>query len=283
MLSLFRSSQYSAVDSEQPDEDESEQKLLAFNPSASYASDYGIVPRYKRNWSFSWLWIGHGVSLFLWVVLFVLWVNSRARCAPSPVYSPANEAVEYMKEIVAFNGTLGKEYVFVGPPSPEIDAAWTRVSTDIRPTRISLEQLERMGYSDAPSRVKFRDEDGGGYMAALEVAHQLHCVDFLRKYTHKEYYESWDISFQVPSPDALRTHLDHCIENLRQTFMCSADAGIIPYQWVVGHHDPVPDFRTNHKCRNFEKVIDWGYSHQVHIPTDHVVRFGNVIDLLEHP
>ncbi|KAF9229000.1 hypothetical protein BS17DRAFT_217046 [Gyrodon lividus] len=228
----------------------------------------------SRTLYISWLWFVHGALLFFSAAFFVLWIDSRTQSLHVPIYSPANEAIEYNKEVTIFNGSLGHPYIYGGHPSPEIDAAWDRVSTDIKPTRITLEQLEKMGYSDAPSRVKFRDEDGGGYMAALEVAHQVHCV---------EHYESWDPYFTESTPEYLRHHLDHCIENLRQTLMCAADVGIIPYQWVVGFDHPVPDFRTKHQCRNHEKVIEWGYAHEVHIPREHVTRFGDVVDLLEHP
>lgn len=43
-------------------------------------------------------------------------------------------------------------------------------------TRITKEQLAMLGEPDTPSKVKYRPEEGGGYMAALEVTHQLHCL-----------------------------------------------------------------------------------------------------------
>jgi Mycotoxin biosynthesis protein UstYa len=33
-----------------------------------------------------------------------------------------------------------------------------------------------LGKKDTPSKVKLREEDGGGYIASLEVTHQLHCL-----------------------------------------------------------------------------------------------------------
>ncbi|KAG1883797.1 hypothetical protein F4604DRAFT_1736529 [Suillus subluteus] len=64
--------------------------------------------------------------MFITMVFFVLWVR-----APSiddvVLYSPANEAVEYVG-IIRFNGTLGTPSIYRGPPSPEINAAWDRIS-----------------------------------------------------------------------------------------------------------------------------------------------------------
>lgn len=48
-------------------------------------------------------------------------------------------------------------------------------------TSISDEILQKLGKSGQPSLVKFLDGDGGGYMATMEVSHQLHClVSFFR-------------------------------------------------------------------------------------------------------
>ena len=46
---------------------------------------------------------------------------------------------------------------------------------------------------------------------------------------------------------------------------------------------PYPDFNTLHQCRNFEKVLEWGNRNAIHIPRDHVSRFGNEVDLPEGP
>lgn len=46
----------------------------------------------------------------------------------------------------------------------------------VKPTRLTREQLLMIGKEDTPSKVKFREEDGGGYMASVEVTHQLHCL-----------------------------------------------------------------------------------------------------------
>ena len=54
--------------------------------------------------------------------------------------------------------------------------------------------------------VKLSPEIGGGYMAAVEVLHQLHCLNMLRQATYEDYYrdkaEPW-----TDSPQTLRYHL----------------------------------------------------------------------------
>jgi hypothetical protein len=50
-----------------------------------------------------------------------------------------------------------------------------------------------------------------------------------------------------------------------------------------GINQPYPNFNTPHKCRNFEKVLDWGIQNAVKIPGGHVSRSGSEIDLPEGP
>ncbi|KDR76723.1 hypothetical protein GALMADRAFT_33089, partial [Galerina marginata CBS 339.88] len=159
---------------------------------------------------------------------------------------------------ITFNGTLEYPSIYRGNPTPELDAAWQKISQDgkLKYTRLTLNQLQAIGKDDTPSKVRFREEDGGGYAAALEVSHQLHCLDLLRKYSYREYYEKFDKAFLAP-PDFFRLHLDHCVEILRQNLMCSADGGMITFEWVRGMDIPYPDFNTRHQCRNFEKILAW--------------------------
>lgn len=44
-----------------------------------------------------------------------------------------------------------------------------------------------------------------GYRVGIEVFHQLHCVNLLRKVAYKDYYESLDGEFAA-GPEALRAH-----------------------------------------------------------------------------
>ncbi|KDR73859.1 hypothetical protein GALMADRAFT_71587, partial [Galerina marginata CBS 339.88] len=196
-------------------------------------------------------------------------------------------AVEYHREMTVFNGTFDYPSPYRGYPTPEIDAAWRRITQDckLKPTRLTREQVLKIGKKDTPSKVKYLEEDGGGYMAALEVTHKLHCLDVLRKYTYREHYERFDPDFTLLTPEIFRTHLDsdHCVEILRQDLMCSADVGMITFEWVKGHSHPYPDFNTQHKCRNFEKILAWEIDNAVYIPRGRISRFESEVDLVEPP
>ncbi|KAH9947885.1 hypothetical protein B0H21DRAFT_691211 [Amylocystis lapponica] len=191
-----------------------------------------------------------------------------------------NNIVEY--ETITFNGTLDYPSIYRGPPSPEIDAAWDRLSDDGKIISITKEDLLRMGKADRPSLVRFQESDGGGYMAGLELPHQLHCVNLLRKYSYREHYASSDVAFQ-DSPETFRTHLDHCIEILRQNLMCRGDTGLVTFEWVAGRTRPYPDFNTVHRCRNSDKILAWGAEHTVHVPLSRLTRSKDTVDLSQEP
>ena len=45
--------------------------------------------------------------------------------------------------------------------------------------------------------------------------------------------------------------------------MCNADTAVLGQVWY-NTEDPqaFPDFNTNHKCKNFEAIRQWGQEHQ---------------------
>lgn len=56
--------------------------------------------------------------------------------------------------------------------------------------------------------------------------------------------------------------MDHCINSLRLFLQCKVD--VTPYLNVLNPERPLgvePDFNTQHKCINFEKVRAWASKH----------------------
>ncbi|KAI9372942.1 hypothetical protein BJX61DRAFT_410985 [Aspergillus egyptiacus] len=160
-----------------------------------------------------------------------------------------------------FNGALRDPNRFRGPPSQSIDDAWDEILyVEGGLVRLSEEEVQKINASEYAA--EYTEEMGGGYIAGVEVFHQLHCVNMLRKATYMEYYlprmEEW------ADRKTLRFHLDHCIDMLRQKLMCDSDVGMITYVWAKGWKQAFPDFSTVHKCRPYSKVIDWARENYVH-------------------
>ena len=104
------------------------------------------------------------------------------------------------------------------------------------------------------TQIKWPEGKGGGYVAGLEVFHQLHCLNSLRQYSYPEYYNGSSAIFTY-NPLQQRQHLDHCIDIIRQTLMCHADVGLVTQSWVKNHPNPYPDFSTWHKCSSIVPLV----------------------------
>lgn len=71
---------------------------------------------------------------------------------------------------------------------------------------ISHEEVERLGLST--NSLKITDPKTGrvGYRAAIEVFHQLHCLNLLRQFTWKEHYSHTGGDIDAPVAD-IRGHV----------------------------------------------------------------------------
>lgn len=89
--------------------------------------------------------------------------------------------------------------------------------------------------------------------------HQLHCLDYIRKYTWGDFYRRHNMTEPLKSTAVgKRMHVDHCIEELRKTLMCYGDT--TPMLVELDPTAPLgerSDFDARHKCRNFEKIRSW--------------------------
>ena len=128
--------------------------------------------------------------------------------------------------------------------------------------RVPWELASRYGLD--PGYAQYLQSGGGGYPVAFEFEHHLHCVNLLRQalYWNYDYYAAQGNGAFSNDPSLLKVHVNHCVDILRQVIMCQPDTGVLGQYWVedVG---PFVDFRTKHKCKNFEELRDWVMDHQV--------------------
>lgn len=146
----------------------------------------------------------------------------------------------------------------------------------------------RAGFSKG--HIKTPPAAGGQYYANVEVFHQLHCLNLLRKtsYWNHDYYANLGEVEFVNEDHIVRLHAgmspyrepelvrmfdlkeskadrnaDHCLDALREQLMCTADIGILPYVRVRGKDRAYPDFpAAPHMCRNFEDIREWARNAQ---------------------
>ncbi|KAF7196904.1 Oxidase ustYa [Pseudocercospora fuligena] len=144
-----------------------------------------------------------------------------------------------------------------GEPSSTVDAAWDRIANT---APIALSRREIIAAGIDPSKiVKYPESYGLGevYAARIDVFHQLHCLDALRRGSYWSHYEA-DQWVNVESSSPLhKAHLSHCIYYLAQNIMCQASVDIYPHVWTDTLLQPFPDFNRVKTCRDFDAVLAW--------------------------
>uniref|UniRef100_A0A8H7NHC5 Tat pathway signal sequence n=1 Tax=Bionectria ochroleuca TaxID=29856 RepID=A0A8H7NHC5_BIOOC len=200
------------------------------------------------------------------VVLLILAFRPREDCfTRTSAYSPLLEHIPHDFIQLTTNGTLDFPSAFRGPPSPELDEEWDRISI-FQPLAIDVTDGEFKRFASSIETAARNDEAyGGNFFVQPEFSHHLHCVNLLRKATffNYEYYKKIAFDFKGNGHDGIQTHIEHCVEILRQFVMCHADVGLVTAHWVRNINHPWPDFSTLKVCRNFDGILDWTLKHQV--------------------
>ncbi|KAF1734601.1 hypothetical protein CRV24_006143 [Beauveria bassiana] len=184
------------------------------------------------------------------LIFFALWerhgliTNLRKGKTGDGAYSPALEAIHWEPKL--FENEIEKASLFKGPPRPELDEAWNKL---LAPTaiRVNKRVLDKINRTSVPL------EDGSGYMVSLDVYHQLHCLRYVKRYLHRDYYNMTEKN--------LGQHIDHCLDSLRQYVMCNADVVLQTFDWLPNFHRPWPNFRIVHECANWDAIQDWATEH----------------------
>lgn len=196
--------------------------------------------------------------------------------------SPILDQIHVELSTIRRNGSLLPDHptsVYRQDPSHEVDMAWHKLG-NINPIPISAQDVRNIGYD--PSIVaKWPEVYGLGedaYVARLDVFHEIHCLDMLRREVHFEhYYPQWPNG----APPDHKVHISHCIYALLQSLTCSANTDPFIHYWVDVGDEPYPDFSINRKCRSFDAILDWQEKNSIPMskfrdvirkPTDSVPR-----------
>ena len=173
--------------------------------------------------------------------------------------SPILDQVHVELSTVRRNGSLLPDHptsIYRQEPSHEVDMAWHKLG-NINPIPISAQDVRNIGY-DPSIAAKWPEVYGLGedaYVARLDVFHEIHCLDMLRREVHFEhYYPQWS---KGKAPSDHKVHISHCIYALLQSLTCSANTDPFIHYWVDVGDEPYPDFSINRQCRNFDTILEW--------------------------
>ncbi|KAF2240033.1 hypothetical protein EV356DRAFT_495882 [Viridothelium virens] len=122
--------------------------------------------------------------------------------------------------------------------------------TDILPCKSSHRKSAK---TEADSKLRIR----------LDVFHQLHCLDKIRIYLHRDYYAMRE------HPQMQLIHVHHCLDSLREIIMCRGDTELVTFEYVSEERypnpRPNPNFLVERKCRNWDAIADWAKEHHADI------------------
>lgn len=192
-----------------------------------------------------------------------LYTKVFTRCTAAPVFDELDLG---LRDITIQGALQDNTSIYRLNPSPEVDAAWNRISMEgLEILTVPSSAITRSG-KDVSSSVKAPFSWGEGsdsYLAQVEVFHQIHCLNELRKEIFYDYY------YNDQPDDIHRAHKAHCIHVILQSLMCTADVGIIQHNWVYNgkltepQTRPFPDFSTEKTCRDFDAILKWATSRSV--------------------
>ncbi|RHZ47801.1 oxidase ustYa family protein [Aspergillus thermomutatus] len=190
------------------------------------------------------------VSLFFFAVGagITVWTDPGSEI-PDLVYSPAQDVIRY-KNVVFNSGWGDQKSVYMGPPSKENNKAWGDLHVVPAMIKIPASDAAKLVNKTVPI-----PEDPGYYLIGLDVFHQLHCLDMLRKVL-------WGVDMHHVDEKQAMHHLDHCIDMIRQSLMCSADITVDVWAWSEERQRVTVQADNMHTCRDFEAIRQWALERQ---------------------
>ncbi|KAK9773052.1 putative Tat pathway signal sequence [Seiridium cardinale] len=192
-------------------------------------------------------WIFHLILMVSYsLVIFVVLPKAR-ECSPCFGETMLNAPIVWEEKTFYSNAHTN----YIDPYSrknPDVNSAWG----DLIETTISIISEEEK--SKLPGGRETAPAYGGekGYAVIIEVFHQLHCLNEIRK------------GFWAGNNSEVRGgfanaggHSDHCFSYLFQTLLCHADVGVMTMQWSERQNAFNADFNVTKQCRNYDAIKNW--------------------------
>ncbi|KAK5993603.1 hypothetical protein PT974_07037 [Cladobotryum mycophilum] len=199
------------------------------------------------------------LNIVLLLAIASSWIFStrqlRKAYIPDEVYSPAHSAVEY-KTVVFTGGLHGDKSAYQGS-SEEVNAKWEALYNKIGLSQISAESSARLPNATTPLA-----SDPTQFMVELDVFHQLHCLNLMRKLVYPDVFPM-DLTSGSEEAEDNVYHMEHCYDQLRQSIQCAADVSTIYWEWSVEKKKMFGNLKTTHTCKDFEKIQEWAAEHKL--------------------
>ncbi|KAH6613837.1 hypothetical protein C7974DRAFT_437225 [Boeremia exigua] len=213
------------------------------------------------------LYLCLNISLFAFSMLRLF----KQYSGPSPIF----DRLDINMITKRMNATLlpsANDEIFRNEPGPEVDQAWRRISNE-RPIAITREEVIAIG-KDPEKAVRFPENFGLGeaYAGRIDVFHQIHCLDALRREAYFDHYHGSKHSGFNSTTKLHKVHLSHCVYYLLQNIMCQANVDVYTHVWTDTVLQPFPDFQINHQCKDFNGVLNWQEHNSVDLHEFYKIR-----------
>jgi hypothetical protein len=152
---------------------------------------------------------------------------------------------------------------YFGTPSPAIDAAWEKLLRYQYPAVSDEEIASNPALSFSPTD---KHPITGKYYGALDVFHNLHCLNMVRRQLDKDYYgghmektHGKGMKMESSFDAAEKDHLYHCMNHIRQSLQCRPDLSPAAMHVFVDT-DGSQFFLGNaksHSCYDWQSIMDW--------------------------
>lgn len=124
------------------------------------------------------------------------------------------------------------------------------------PYLVQISGKEAQGISRPTSKISANPDY---YITSLDVYHQLHCLNDIRKMVAE--LNSTSSEFVLGRLQSM--HKFHCIDSIRQSLMCNADLSLIHFYWAPHPGKHFPNATTTHVCRKWSNIEEWAVSHRL--------------------
>ncbi|KAK4113315.1 hypothetical protein N656DRAFT_612500 [Canariomyces notabilis] len=194
----------------------------------------------------TWLpWLLHLLALAIYsVVFFVTQLNTKT-CSPCFSESLLDAPIVWEGRTFFTNGYINGTDPYSNV-NPNVDQVWEDL---IERVIIVISEEEKNSLPGGRGTTRAYGTEGG-YAASLEMRHQLHCLNWIRK----AFYDESEDSRADP-----QKHVDHCFSYLYQSFLCFADVSVLTMTVVSNetHSKYHPLFNGTKQCRNFDVIKAW--------------------------
>jgi hypothetical protein len=159
------------------------------------------------------------------------------------------------------------------PPGDEVgEEAW-KIASDEGKLQLAITRDDAVQMGINPETLyKYPSEMGLGeekYLARLDIFHQLHCLNMLRKAASPEIFGKGYHGLNIGETHLTwEEHIRHCQYGLFQMLTCRPDWGVLGFFAVEGASGPRLDFSIQRKCVNWAGLLKWKDENAIELTTE---------------